>query len=283
MTPSDFIRDLARAITRAEDLTDAETQDAVYELALRIYQLLFALPSAGLERQLKWRQLRPQLLTLLQRVTDAYAASLASKLQPLEAEVLRLTALLLQLGTSSPLPTARATRDILATTAVMTQPLEQLLAPNAITGISPYTLQLLRLLERSVNAALLRNADTPQVAQTVLAARTRAGRTTAVPLRGTVANAWRERNRATTAAAFWALVAPAQQRITATAALSGVRTSSWEWVAVLDPRTCPICRPLDGTTAPTPSQFPGGPPPRHPACRCILLPQLLPTPQLPAA
>lgn len=57
--------------------------------------------------------------------------------------------------------------------------------------------------------------------------------------------------------------------------LSGV-VESIEWLATLDKKTCPDCRALNGTTTKLGSTFSDGTesPPRHPNCRCTVLPVL---------
>jgi SPP1 gp7 family putative phage head morphogenesis protein len=47
-----------------------------------------------------------------------------------------------------------------------------------------------------------------------------------------------------------------------------------EWMTAADERTCPICAPLNGTTAAMGNTFEGGIgfPPAHPNCRCAIAP-----------
>jgi SPP1 gp7 family putative phage head morphogenesis protein len=272
VTPSAYLREIALAITRAEDLIDKEAQVVLYDLALRIYTLLITrLPGTSIERQLFWLQLLQELLQLLTAASDAIAELLYAQLLPVEVTILTTT--FNYYGFPNRVIPPRPRTEVLERTEVLTTPLARLFSRDA-TGISPFARQLLRLLERSVLAATMRDLPTADVAAVVIGTRTRAGRTIAVPRKGTVANAWRERTRAITAAALWGLVTPSQERVSTTAAAEGIRTSSWQWVAVLDPRTCPVCRPLDGTTAPSPAEFPRGAPPLHPLCRCIVIPTL---------
>jgi SPP1 gp7 family putative phage head morphogenesis protein len=271
MTPSEYLRELASAITRAEDVTDEEAQQVLFELALRIYALLQSrLPATSFERQLVWPQIRRDLLPLLVEASDRIYVSLYMRLTPTEVAILRSTVRFYGFG-DRVLPPRRL-EEVTARTEVLRTPLFELFTPNARTGVPPFAAQLLRLLERSVLAAILRGDATGDIAATVIGTRTRAGRTTGVARKGTVANAWRERTRAVVAAALWGLVAPSQERVATAATAEGVTTTTWRWEAILDPRTCPICRPLDGTTAPRPSDFPSGPPPLHPLCRCVVIP-----------
>lgn len=270
MTPTAYLRELAQAITRQEDLTDAEASQVLYELALRIYALLLAtLPPTSFERQLRWPTIRRQLLPLLLEANARLATLLTTRLEATEPLVLRTNERYFNLPADSLPP--RPTPELLSTTSVVGTSLEALFTAPPTTGLSPFVLQLLRLLERSIFAAVFRDAPTPDVAASLLTPQIRAGITTLVPLRGTVANAWRERFRSIVAASLWSLVTPAQLR-TAEAAPPEAQPTQWRWNAILDPRTCPICRPLHNTVAPAPSAFPRGAPPLHPLCRCAVIP-----------
>lgn len=269
MTPNAFIRELASAITRQEDLTNAEAQEVLYELALRIYALLLAtLPATSFERQLRWPTIRRQLLPQLLEANARLANLLITRLEATEPLVLRTSERYFDLPPESLPP--RPTPTLLSTTQVVGTSVEALFTPSPTTGLSPFVAQLLRLLERSIFAGVFGEATTPEVAAALLTPQTRAGTTSLVAGRGTVANAWRERFRSIVAAALWGLVTPAQLRA-AEAAPASTQPLEWRWNAVLDPRTCPICRPLHNTVAPDPRSFPRGAPPLHPLCRCIVI------------
>jgi hypothetical protein len=271
MTPDEFLREVAQAITRQEDLSDKETRDVLYELALRIYALLLAqLPATNFERQLRWPQLRAAFLPQLQRTSDAVREVLYSRVAATN-ELLRSP-----VGSYFSVPPnavrVRPLPEVLDTTRVLAAPLSELFTPSPTTGLSPFAMQLLRLLERSLLPAFFKEEASRDVAGHVIGTRTIAGRETGVASRGTVASAWRERVRGITAAALWAQLVPLQR--TALEQSTAITATDWRWVAVLDPRTCPICRPLDGTTAPAPEFFPRGAPPLHPKCRCVVIPTL---------
>ena len=268
MEPNDFLREVARAITRQEDLTDKEVRDVLYELALRIYALLLAqLPATNFERQLRWPQLRAAFLADIQRTSDAIREVLFSRVAATN-ELLRGP-----IGTYFNIPPNALQlpplTEVLDRTRVLATPLSELFTPSPTTGLSPFALQLLRLLERSVLPAFFKEETNASVAAHVIGTRTVAGRQTGIATRGTVASAWRERVRGVTAASLWAQLVPLQR---SALAQSGAPPQRWEWVAVLDPKTCPICRPLDGTVAPEPQLFPRGAPPLHPKCRCVVIP-----------
>lgn len=275
MTPSDYILQLAQALTREEDLTDREAQDVLYEFALRVLQLVLTElpgPEQGLARMLAWQNtLRPLLLLELQGVVDRLFQLLTPHLDATEFNLVALHRRLFNLPPG--LLVVRTTSEILASASVLRRPVAQLMERSSATqpaGLSPLTLQLFGLLERPVLAALMRGAPTVVVGEAVVGSRIRQGVTRPVVRRGTAANAWRYRYRALTSAALWSLVAVTQGRA---APLAEVPVSYWQWQAVLDPRTCPICRELDGSTAETLDGFQFGPPPQHPNCRCIALPR----------
>lgn len=275
MTPSDYILQLAQALTREEDLTDREAQDVLYEFALRILQLLLTQlpgPDAGIARMLTWQNtLRPFLLQEMQRVVDRLYQLLTPHLDATEFNLVTIHTRLFNLPKGS--LTVRTTPEILASASVLRRPVAQLMERSSATqpaGLSPLTVQLFGLLERPVLAAIMRGAPTAAVGEAIVGSRIRQGVARPVVRRGTAANAWRHRYRSLTSAALWSLVAVTQQRATQQAALP---VSYWQWQAVLDPRTCPVCRQLDGTTSETLAGFQYGPPPQHPNCRCIALPR----------
>jgi hypothetical protein len=274
MTNADYLRELATAITRQEDLSDDEAQQVLYELALRIYALLLRrLPENRFERYLRWPELRRQIILWLLEANDLLANTVYNRLIGTETLVLKPTSQLFQLpeGVLQPRPVTQ----VLDQTLVVGTSVSRLFARNASTGLSPWVTQMLQLLERSVISMFFKDPPTTDVAQKVVGVRTQAGREVPVVNKGSVANAWRERQRNITAAALWGTVAPAAQRAAALAAESGgLRVTGWRWNAVLDPKTCPVCRPLHNTTAPTPQAFPNGAPPLHPRCRCVVLPIL---------
>lgn len=273
MTPDEYIRELAQAITRQEDLTDSEVRDVLYELALRIYALLLAqLPDGRFERYMVWPQLRRQLLPWLFQANDVLAELLYGRVAAMETLVLPTVERMFGLDAGDLQP--RPITQVLDETEVVGTRLSRLFTPAPVTGNPPFVTQLLQLLERSVIGMFFDDPATPQVAQKIVGSRTSAGRQVAVVTKGTVANAWRERFRSITAAVLWAPVTPAAQRAAEIARRTGqIRQLQWRWNAVLDPKTCPRCRPLHGRTEYEPEFFPEGPPPLHPLCRCVLIPE----------
>jgi len=275
MTPEEYIRELAAAISQQEDITDAEARDVLYELALRVYALLLQqLPPTRFERYLQWPQIRRQLLPWLLQANDVLAQQLLSRVLAIETTVLGPVERMfgLEAGQLAPRPLTQVLDD----TQVVGVRLSQLFAPAPRTGIPPFVTQLLQLLERSVVGMFFDDPTTEEVAQKVLGVRRQAGRPVPRVTKGTVANAWRERFRSITAAVLWAAITPAAKRAAETGRAAGrLRNVDWRWNAVLDPKTCPRCRPLHNRVEMEPDGFPEGPPPLHPLCRCVLIPEFL--------
>lgn len=282
MTPDDYLRELAQAITRQEDLNDEEARDVLFELALRIYWLLLReLPEERLERYMAWRQLRVQITLELLALNDTLAARLYSRLAATELLVSEIARTYFQLPSGSLGP--RPVTEVLDSTRVLAVPVSTLFTRNPRTGVSPFVTQMLQLLERSVVGMFFTDPPTAEVAAKVIQTRTNVGRQVPVAAKGTVANNWRERLQSIVAAALWGTVQPAANRAAEAASALAVNTpagdrssvlTQWRWNAVLDPKTCPVCRPLHGRIENTPEDFPQGPPPLHPRCRCVLIPLL---------
>ena len=323
MQPDTYIRSLAAALTRQEDATTREARTILFELALRVRALLLAnLPEQGISRSLVWPRIRAYIAPLVETASRRISGLIASALLAAEPQVTTIAQRLFELPPNTLTP--RTLAQIANDTRVLTQRLTDLFTPIPPTNTSPFTQQLLRLLDRTVVGALLRDEPTSTIAASIYAVPTlrrprlpripspqrllggligfpsptaptaptaaaaapqTVGALAASKQRGTVANAWLGRTTAITAAALWGLVtptlitastaatAPTVATVTTATAPRGLR--GWIWNAILDPRTCPVCYPLDGVTAPTPLDFPQGPPPLHPRCRCVLVPDFL--------
>lgn len=275
MTPDEYLRELAQAITQQEDLNDSEVRDVLFELALRIYALLLSdLPNERLERYMRWRQLRTRIILNLLAVNDLIAQQLYNRLATTELLVSEVARRYFQLPNGA--VTSRPLTRVLDDTRVVGVQVSRLFVPNPRTGISPFVLQMLQLLEKSVVGMFFTDPPTEEIAAKVIGVRTSAGVQVPVPSKGTVANNWRERVQSIVAAALWATVQPAIDRAAAVAAQTprAPQLLQWRWNAVLDPRTCPVCRPLHRRIEADPEDFPQGPPPLHPRCRCVLIPEI---------
>lgn len=275
MTPEEYLREIAQAITQQEDLNDAEAKEVLFELALRLYALLLSeLPDERLERYLRWRELRTRIVLELLSVNDRLAQQLYNRLAAAELLVSDVARRYLDLPIGAVPP--RPLTEVLDTTRVVGVPVSGLFVRNPRTGLSPFVNQLLQLLERSLVGLFFTDPPTAEIASKVIGVRTSVGRQVPVASKGTVANNWRERVQSIVAAALWSTVQPAITRAVAAAAQtpSARQVLEWRWNAVLDPRTCPVCRPLHRRIEESPEDFPQGPPPLHPRCRCVLIAEL---------
>lgn len=134
---------------------------------------------------------------------------------------------------------------------------------------STFMKEILRLVDRTVQRGLMQGTPTAQIVEEILPEMVRGSRRSLLIRRGTVINAVRARVDSQIAAAIWQTFTAEAQDVWKDAT---ERTEVlWEWSAVLDPRTCPICAPLDGQRRPTAAAFPVQPP-VHPNCRCAILP-----------
>lgn len=268
MTEQEYLRALASAITRNEDLSNTEANDVLYELALRIYALVRQrLPNSRFERLVLWPRLRSELLPEFLRANDALRQNLYTRITAVETSLPPLVERYFRLapGTLTPRDLQKALED----SRILNLNAAELFTPNPTTGLPPMVFQLLQLLERQLYPAFFADASTPDATSRIVGTTTQRGRLLPAVRKGTVANAWVERWRSITASALWSLLTPAQKR-----GATNRTPTLWRWNAVLDPKTCPICRPLHGKTAQYPSLFLKGPPPLHPLCRCILVPEL---------
>jgi hypothetical protein len=263
-TDEEYLRALALLTTRAETLLNTSIYPLLLALIIRIRPLLTTLPDSSISRQLEYTRLRRTIATEIQITSNAIFALVRPALNALEPQALSVSAR--YFNATNPLQ-PRFNAEILQQTRIGPQSLLTLFTPAA-TGLSPFTLQFLNLLERSLQPRFLTNTPTTEILEALVPFRTRP-RPTPIPAKGTLLSSWRSRITAITSAAFWAVVYAAQQRA---ASVSPRRPEGWRWNAILDPKTCPICRPLHNTTAEAPWSFPEGPPPVHPQCRCVVLP-----------
>ena len=128
---------------------------------------------------------------------------------------------------------------------------------------SPFMRMLLRVVDAKVRQEMMRPA--PRGFGTIVYGRTDP---TLRPNRrdlATIQSGMRKVLTANTAAAVWDSISYHTSEVWPDR--SNVR---WKWITRLDEMVCPVCRPLDGVVY---DNFDDAPPwPRHPRCRCVLLP-----------
>jgi hypothetical protein len=197
------------------------------------------------------------------RLSDSFSGELLARLNLMEPDLRRIAAGHI----NRPLPPAlpqRTMADTAATTVVLGAPLSQQFAPGT-TNL--FVERHLQDLDRTVQQGLIANRSTADIADEVIKVATIRGEERGILATGSAARRAVSKLRNFAAAAVWAVVNRETLNIWETA---GPR--EWIWNAVLDPVTCPICRPLANQVRSTPAGF-GVAPPAHPNCRCVILPR----------
>jgi len=222
----------------------------------------------GSFRTYEWARLKPLVLPLLNELSWSLRNQLLRELQPLVPEVQDAAADYLQpLETDLPVLMPRTQEELAQTTTDGTSK-ALLVVFGAQLAASRYSLKLAEDLDKKVQGLIITGATTQQIADQVVKVVQNKGKPAAVLQSGSYASQVMNRVKNTVAGATWSAVS--NELITA---MRDVEVNSWVWNAVLDPATCPICRPLHKQTRPKPGLFPFSPP-IHPRCRCAVLPVL---------
>ncbi len=231
---------------------------------LKVRAMVAALPDTALSRQLQWRLQQVQVSQALTAYNDAFALELANRLVELEPGTRTLAAQ--YLGITPPAAPAATTEEVMRSTRVLQQSLNTLFTTRPGATESPFIRQHRTEINRVVEAGFLAGTPSAELANDVVATITRRGEVLPVERVGTVFNRLRSRAESVIAAATWNRAARVEQQTWAPAA-----PERWRWQSRLDPRTCPICAPLDGRVESNRAAFPYQPP-VHPNCRCRILP-----------
>lgn len=268
MTPEDYVSSLGEAIRPLElRLSRAIRAHLLAAFTTIRAGLLRGLPDESLSRALQYQLLRPSLEDALVPINDALAQLLAEELWLFQYTAQDLAAK--WLGEPGP-PLADTPAELMRQLRFLNQ---ELSAYFQRRSPSQFMREILRLVDRTVQRGILDGTPTAQIVEQILPEAVRGGRRSLVIRRGTLINAVRSRVDAIIATAIWATFTGAATQVwqTAITAQGQGAALAWEWSAILDPRTCPVCAPLDGQRRATPDGF-GVTPPVHPFCRCALLP-----------
>jgi SPP1 gp7 family putative phage head morphogenesis protein len=231
---------------------------------LRIRAMVAALPDAPLTRQLQWRMQQSQVIQSFTAYNDAFLQELTDRLVELTPGTLDLAAE--YLGVKPPTAPPASAAVVQQTTRVLQQSLLTLYTKTPGATASPFVRQHVKEINRVVEAGFLANTPSAELASEVVTTITIRGEVRPAERVGTVFNRLRARAEAIISAAVWNWAAKVEQLVWAPAA-----PQQWRWYSVLDPKTCPICAPLDGRTETDRNAFPYQPP-VHPNCRCRILP-----------
>ena len=268
MTPEDYVSRVGAALRPLElRLSRAIRAHLLTAFTSIRASLLRGLPDDSLSRTLQYQLLRPSLEEALVPLNDALAQLLGEELWLFQFTAQDLAAQWL----GEPGPPLADTPDALMRRLRFLR--QQLAAYFQRRSPSQFMREILRLVDRTVQRGILDGTPTAQIVEAILPEAVRGGRRSLVIRRGTLVNAVRSRVDAIIAASVWDTFTGAATQVWQDAITAqGQREAlAWEWSAILDPRTCPVCAPLDGQRRAKPDAF-GVTPPVHPFCRCALLP-----------
>jgi hypothetical protein len=289
MTPDEYLYASEAALRRDEKSVEDDTRALLILLLWRFRQSLIAsLPDTGIGRQLILNSLLAPLALELETYAQRFRSILLTRLEFVDEEHSRRAADYAALAMTLRDYRPRRGDALLGTARSGGRSLLALFAPDPRTGLSPFTAAHLRVIRAKLIAAVMRDDPTIEIARTVVAERVRQGFIQPINSRGTLYSALRNRDTALIANAIWEVSGQAERAVFERQAYLTARpfvqeatgappfaSAGWRYHALLDPKTCPICRPLDGLTSPRYTGFPYVPP-VHPRCRCRILP--IPTP-----
>lgn len=234
----------------------------------RLRRLIQTLSPDGVFRQIEWTRIQGKALPLLEEITATLRFYMLPQLQQLVPDVQDAAYDFAQFeedGTQVELQPK--TQDELART-ISAGKLTLVALLGRGEGYSRFTLQMADDLNRMVRGQILAEATTQQISDKVIKLIQQRGTTAAVIKTGSYANQMWNRVNNTTAAAVWDTTSKELLKT-----WQDVPAARWRYNALLDPVTCPICRPLDGQVRNSPGEFPFIPP-VHPRCRCAIIPEL---------
>lgn len=241
-----------------------EVRPDFVQTMLVLRQLVEGMSSEGQFRWYEWQELRRQSMLRLMPLQDALTQSLVPRLLKLEPGV--QTAAGKYVGVPSPSPRLQSPQQLVERTKVAGASLDELLG---VTTPGRYVGRIAQNLDKTVRSGLMRQESTKAIADRVIKVVNRGGVPTPIVNTGSFANATLNQTQNVVNASTWDVVNKSARRIWVE---QGV--AEWEWNAVLDPKTCPVCFPLDGLVVTALSDLEQQPP-VHPNCRCVVVPRSL--------
>ncbi len=234
----------------------------------KLRRIVQRMSPTGSFRVYEWARLKPLVLPLLNELSWSLRNQLLRELQPLVPEVQDAAADFLRpTETDLPVLTPRTQEELSRTTTDGTSRI-LLTIFGAQLAASRYSLKLSDDLDKKVQGLIITGATTQQIADQVVKVVQSKGKPAAVMNSGSYASQVMNRVKNTVAGATWSAVSNELL-----IAMRNLEVDTWVWNALLDPATCPICRPLHQQTRSEPGLFPFTPP-VHPRCRCAVLPVL---------
>lgn len=254
--------------TETERLTNEPVRKRLVDVMRRLRRLVQRMSPTGQFRIFEWSQLSPQALPLLEEITRTLRSSLLPQVQTLGPEVQDAAYDFSRPSETEPQEIRPQTQEQLLRSLQIAGAGSLYSLMGSRQGLNRYTLQMASDLDKMIKTMILSEATTQEISDKVLKVMTDKGRVVGKITTGSYANRMWNRVRNTTSAAVW-------DQVTATLSESwrDVPTDRWVYNAILDPETCPVCRPLNGMIRDNPAKFPRRPP-VHPNCRCAVLPVL---------
>ena len=258
---------LLQLATRRERQILQDHRPAFLNAMRELRRLVQRMAPTGEFRQYEWAQLRREVPRLINAMVVDFTNTLMPELVALEAPVQEFGQDYADVETPSFTPQTEQ------------QLLESVFIDSAKLPLAAYLIfngRLARDLEnqlnRVVDIGLLRGDSTQKISNDILRLTVRDGKLVPVVRTGSFANRALTQVQNTMDGAVWGTIN--QNLKIAWEASAPVR---WQWNAVLDSRTCPVCAKLDKKIVPKPPTFVSTGysrtmPPVHPRCRCVILP-----------
>ena len=232
----------------------------------KIRRLIQKMSPTGQFRALEWNRIAPEALPLLEEISASMRDAMLPEIQQLLPEVQDAAYDFSRPEETEPQEITGVTQEQLLNTLQIAGAGSLLVMLGNRRGINRLTLGMASDLHKMVVGMILAEKTTQEISDKVLKLLTSKGRVVAKINTGSFANRMWNRSKNTVAAVVWDGVSR-QLRQT----FGDVVPSEWIWQALLDPKTCPICRPLAGQRRPTQYGFVRLPP-LHANCRCAVLP-----------
>ena len=263
---------------QTENRINGAYRPALIESMRKIRRLIQQMSPTGQFRALEWNRIAPRALPLLEQISGSMRDEMLPEIQQLLPEVQDAAYDFSRPEETEPQEITPVTQEQLLNTLQIAGAGSLLVMLGNRRGINRFTLGMASDLNKMVTSMILAEKTTQEISDKVMKLITSKGRVVAKINTGSFANRMWTRSKNTVAAAVWDGVT---QQLMET--WKDVPASRWVWSARLDPKTCPICRPLSGRVLPKPArivytrwgiQTPGIPgyPPIHANCRCAILP-----------
>ena len=272
---------LLLALSRqTENQINSTVRPKLIESMRKLRRLIQQMSPTGQFRALEWNLLAPQAIPILEEITATLRNSMLPEIQTLLPEVQDAAFDYSRPEETEPQELQPVTQQRLLETLRIAGAGALLTMMGNRNGPNRYTLGMANDLSKTVRSMVLGEKTTQEISDKVLKLMTSRGKVVARINTGSFANQMWTRSKNTVAAVVWDGVS--QQLMESWKDIPATR---WRWNSRLDPKTCPICLPLEGKILPKPVrmqmtrwgiQAPGVPgyPPIHANCRCSILPLL---------